>query len=266
MRVVNLASGSKGNCSFIEAGGVRILIDAGLSVVEIERRLAAIGEKAQDIDAIFITHEHVDHVKGFVGFLKKYKARGFIHKQILDKVLLGATSEIYDKTSAITAYELNFHNVKIIPFELPHDSLICLGYMVEYNKRKVAFVTDLGMLPLSVLDMLCGVELIYIESNHDKKMLNNCHYPYIVKQRISGNHGHLSNDQASEIIVNLAKMGTKFFVLSHISENSNTIEQAYLTNAKALENAGFILEKDVFLRYSRQDRPGNNFNFGDNNE
>jgi len=266
MRVVNLASGSKGNCSFIEAGGVRILVDAGLSVVEIERRLAQIGEKAEDIDAVFVTHEHTDHIKGFVSFLKKYKARGFIHQKIIGIVLNGASQEIIDKTSSISTYELNFNEVKIVPFELPHDSIVCLGYTFEYNKRKVAFVTDLGMLPLLVMDILSGVELIYIESNHDKRMLNNCHYPYIVKQRISGNRGHLSNDQASEIIVSLAKTGTKFFVLSHISENSNTIEQAYLTNAKALENAGFVLEKDVFLRYSRQDRPGNNFNFGDNNE
>ena len=83
MRVVNLASGSKGNCSFIEAGGVRILVDAGLRVVEIERRLAQIGEKAENIDAVFVTHEHTDHIKGFVSFLKKYKARGFIHQKIM---------------------------------------------------------------------------------------------------------------------------------------------------------------------------------------
>jgi len=104
---------------------------------------------------------------------------------------------------------------------------------------------------------------ILLESNYDPEILKYSSYPYILKQRISGDNGHLSNDQASNVILELAKSGTKHFVLSHISENSNTIEKAFLTTAKVLEDNGFVLEKDVFIRYSRQDRPGNNYRFGE---
>ena len=262
MRVVNLASGSKGNCTFIEAGNTKILLDAGLSVSEIVKRLEIVGEKPENIDAILLTHEHSDHIKGFAGFIKKFKARGYIHEKVFEK--LGENLKLnIDKVSLINQYSFGLNEVRIFPFDLPHDSINCLGYTLEYKGNKVSFVTDLGYMPETVKEGIRGSALIYIESNHDKKLMRDCHYPYIVKQRIMGDKGHLSNEQAASIIVELAKYGTKHFVLSHISENSNTIESAYLETARALEDAGFQLEKDVFIRYSRQDRPGNNYKFGD---
>ena len=266
MRVINLASGSKGNCSFISAGSTKLLVDAGLTLVEIERRLDIIKEKPEEIDAILITHEHIDHIKGFVTFLKKYKARGYVHKTVFDAIRKEIPDSIIDKVSIIEEYSFSINEIRVIPFSLPHDSVFCLGYVFEYMSKKVAFVTDLGYLPTTARDLLYGCQLVYIESNHDKKMLMACKYPYIVKKRIGGDNGHLSNEQASQIILDLARRGTKYFVLSHISENSNTIEMAYLTTARVLEDSGFVLEKDVYLRYSRQDRPGNNFYFGEENE
>ena len=262
MRVVNLASGSKGNCTFVDAGNTKILIDAGLSVVEIVKRLEIIGEKPENIDAILLTHEHTDHIKGFNAFLKKYNARGYVHEKVIENF---ATSLKFDlnKISSISKYSFGVNDVRVMPFDLPHDSVNCVGYMIEYKSNKVSFVTDLGYMPSTVMEIIKGSQLIYIESNHDKKLMRECSYPYIVKQRIMGDNGHLSNEQAASIIVKLAMSGTKHFVLSHISENSNTIEKAYLVNAKALEDAGFTLEQDVYLRYSRQDRPGNNYRFGD---
>lgn len=266
MRVINLGSGSKGNCSFISAGKTKILLDAGFTVAEIERRLEIIKENPEEIDAILITHEHSDHIKGFVTFLKKYKARGYIHKKVFEEIKNNIPENIIDKISIIEEYSFSINEIRVVPFSLPHDSVFCLGYMFEYLSKKVAFVTDLGYLPTIARDLISGCSLIYIESNHDKKMLMACSYPYIVKKRISGDNGHLSNEQASQIILDLAKKGTKYFVLSHISENSNTLETAFLTTARVLEDFGYVLEKDVFLRYSRQDRPGNNFYFGEENE
>jgi len=260
MRVINLASGSKGNCTFIEAGNTKILLDAGLSVAEIIKRLNLIGEKPENIDAVLLTHEHTDHIKGFNSFLKKYNARGYVHESVVET--LKDTFDM-DKVSRINHYSFGINDVRILPFDLPHDSISCLGYIIEYKSNKVSFATDLGYMPSNVLEKIKGSQLIYIESNHDKKMMRDCLYPYIVKQRIMGDNGHLSNDQASNVILELAKSGTKHFVLSHISENSNTIEKAFLTTAKVLEDNGFVLEKDVFIRYSRQDRPGNNYRFGE---
>lgn len=266
MRVINLASGSKGNCSFISAGKTKLLLDAGLSLVEIERRLELIKERADEIDAILITHEHIDHLKGFVNFLKKHKARGYVHQTVFDEINQGLPQNVLDKISIIEEYSFNINEIRVVPFALPHDSKFCLGYTFEYKSKKVAFATDLGYLPTQARDLIYGSSLVYIESNHDRKMLMACAYPYIIKQRIMGDNGHLSNDQASQIILDLARKGTKYFVLSHISENSNTLECAFLTTAKVLEDAGYSLEKDVYLRYSRQDRPGNNFYFGEDHE
>lgn len=262
MRVINLASGSKGNCTFIEAGQTKILVDVGLSISETVKRLEMIGEQPENIDAILITHEHTDHIKGFASFLKKFNVRGYVHELVVEKFKDSLKLNL-DKVSLINKYSFSINDVKVQPFDLPHDSISCLGYSVEYKLNKVSFVTDLGYMPTIAMEIVKGSQLIYIESNHDVKLLRNCQYPYIVKQRIMGDNGHLSNEQASKIVVELAKSGTKHFVLSHISENSNTIEHAYLTNAKALESAGFLLEKDVFLRYSRQDKPGNNYKFGE---
>lgn len=263
MRVINLGSGSKGNSSFILAGGFRILLDIGFTVKELERRLELIEEKPELIDAVLITHEHTDHIKGFVNFLKKYKARGYVHKAVFEEIKDTIPDNIKDKISIIDEYSFGLSEIRVTPFLLPHDSNSCLGYLFEYKSKKVAFATDLGYMPPKAFELIRGSSLVYIESNHDKKMLMNCQYPYIIKKRISGDNGHLSNEQASNIILDLVRYGTKYFVLSHISENSNTLEQAYITTAKVLEDAGYALEKDVFLRYSRQDRPGNNFYFGE---
>lgn len=266
MRVINLGSGSKGNSSFITAGGYRILLDAGLTTKELARRLELINEKPEDIDAVLITHEHSDHIKGFVNFLKKYKARGYVHEKVLEAIKDTIPESLLDKISVITEYSFGLSDIRVTPFKLPHDSSSCVGYLFEYKSKKVAFATDLGYMPPQALELIRGSSLVYIESNHDKRMLMNCQYPYIIKKRISGDNGHLSNEQAAAVILDLAKYGTKYFVLSHISENSNTLEQAYITSARALETAGYTLEKDIFIRYSRQDRPGNNFYFGEENE
>ena len=247
MRVINLGSGSKGNCSFISAGNTKILVDAGFTTVEIERRLEIVGEKAEDIDAILITHEHSDHIKGLITFLKKHKARCYMHKEVFGAIKNQIPENLIEKMSVIEEYYINLHELKIIPFSLPHDSVFCLGYIVEYRQKRVAFVTDLGYLPNAAKELIYGCSLIYIESNHDKKMLMNCQYPYIIKKRISGDNGHLSNEQASQIILDFARRGTKYFVLSHISENSNTLETAFLTTARVLEDAGFVLENSLSI-------------------
>lgn len=265
MRVVNLGSGSKGNSYFIKAGTVKILIDAGLSLRDLETRLGLIGESVQKIDALLLTHEHSDHIRCFNQLMKKTNIHAYVHEKIADGLNMDRES-FFDRVSKISIYPFYIDKVKITPVELPHDSIACLGYIIEYDKWKIGVVTDLGFMPINVLEKLYGSSLCYIESNHDRKMLSSCAYPWIVKERIRSEHGHLSNSQAAAVIVSLAKHGTKHFVLSHISQNSNTIELAYSESARALEEAGFELEKDVFIRYSRQDRPGNNYKFGEDNE
>lgn len=262
MRIINLASGSKGNSTFIDSGKIKVLLDCGLTLSKLTERLSLVGEKPEDIDAIVITHEHSDHIHCLLQFLKKYKAIAYVPSEIVKGHLVDVPENVQDKIVEMKGYDFFIGDIGVCPFKLPHDSIVCFGYSFVCGSKKVSFATDLGYMPDSAFEKLVKSNLVYIESNHDKKMLMSCQkYPYITKQRIAGENGHLSNEQCSEVIVKLAKLGTKYFVLSHLSENTNTIESAFLTNAKALENSGFELEKDVFLRYSRQDRPGNNFYF-----
>lgn len=263
MRIVNLGSGSKGNCTFLQAGNAKILLDVGFSLPELTKRLNSIGEIPQNIDAIIITHEHTDHIKGLKAFLKKYNPFCYIHEVIADECTCDLPESKKDKIVKISSYTFSIGDFRIMPYRLSHDSKVCLGYTFMVGGKKISIATDLGYVSQELLDGMRGSDLVFIESNHDKKMLQGCAYPYIVKQRIMSEQGHLSNEQAADAIVKLAKQGTRYFVLSHLSENSNTPEQAYLTSAKALENAGFVLEKDIYLRYSRQDRAGNNFYFSE---
>lgn len=261
MRVINLASGSKGNCSLIDSGKMKVLLDVGLSLQKLVERLKMVNEEPENIDAIVITHEHSDHIHCLVQFLKKYGAIAYVPSEIV-QTLKDVPEVVSHKIVEMKGYDFSIGDISVLPFLLPHDSVVCYGYSFVCDSKKVSFATDLGFMPENAFLKIQGSNLVYIESNHDKKMLMGCpKYPYITKQRIVGENGHLSNDQCSEVVVALAKTGTKYFVLSHMSENTNTVELAFVTNAKALENAGFVLEKDVFLRYSRQDKPGNNFYF-----
>lgn len=266
MRIVNLGSGSKGNSTFLQTKDAKILLDVGFTLSELTKRLKEIGEAPENIDAVIITHEHSDHIKGLKTFLKRYKPLCYIHEAIVNDCLGECEQEVLDRVVKITSYSFGVGDVRIMPYTLPHDSKICLGFTFSVGNRKIAIATDLGYMPEALQDAMMGSDLVYLESNHDKKMLMGCAYPYIVKQRIMGDNGHLSNKQAADVIVKLANGGTRYFVLSHLSENSNTPELAYLESAKALENAGFMLEKDVYLRYSRQDKSGNNFYFNESEE
>lgn len=264
MLVINLASGSKGNETYFEAGQTKILIDVGLSLRETEARFAMIEKKLTDIDAILITHEHTDHIYGLAQVMKRCNARVYVPRRCLNFMRL--EPELLERVSPIDCYNFHVNDVNIVPFALPHDSVDCYGYILEYKGKKVSIATDLGYMSENILNLLYGTNLMFIESNHDKKMLMGCKYPYTLKQRILSEHGHLSNDQAAEVILKMAERGTKHFVLSHISQNSNTAELAFLCSARVLEEAGYVLEQDVYLRYSRQDRPGNKFLFGEDDE
>ena len=262
----SLFSSSKGNWAYLENVSGGILIDASPSFKSIENAFSLREISLENLKGVIITHEHSDHIGGLKTLTKKLGVPIYASKKVLnylnDKDFLhpdSKTIEIDENGSfEVSGFEIS-------PFRTPHDALESFGFIINYKNSKFGFATDLGYLPRQAFELIRGSALVYIESNHDKKMLMNCQYPYIIKKRIAGDSGHLSNEQASQIVVDLARFGTKYFVLSHISENSNTLEQAYVTNARALEDAGYQLEKDIFIRYSRQVRPGNYFYFGEEN-
>ncbi len=258
MRVINLGSGSHGNCTYIECGNHHILIDVGFSYREIKKRLLDAGVNIDDIDTILITHEHIDHVKGLREAIKHGKK---IYLEENCAKVLGMVNNA--QTTIIRDQEFNIDEVRIKPFYLSHDSISCLGYKIKCHDAVAAFVTDTGVLPDGIVTEIRDSKVVYIECNHDEEMLMETTYPYMIKKRILSDIGHLSNSQCGRAIVKLAYFGVKHFVLSHISQHSNTKELACHTVAQHIEAAGLKLGVDVIVRLTRQDGKSNNFIIGE---
>lgn len=262
MRIVNLASGSKGNSTFVEYNGTKILIDCGLSARELQKRLVMVGSRLDEINAICITHEHSDHIKGIVTLAKKYDMTFFVHKKLENYFSEIEGISVSSKLKTFECEPFEIGDIVISPFEISHDAIFPVGFVISVkgSKTKVGFATDLGIVTSKVKEALNGTKIVFLESNYDEEMLINGYYPIEVKKRIKGDHGHLSNSQSLELANWLYSGGTKYFVLSHISENNNTKELAYKTYAEFFKSQGLVLDKDIVIRLSFSDKHGNNFN------
>ena len=237
-KICPLFSGSEGNSTYIKTKNLSFLVDIGRSCKRIENIIIQNGFNPFDIKFIFITHEHIDHIKGLRVFAKKfgtkiYASKGTIseleNKNILDKKI---KYEIIEKSG------INIDDINVIPFETSHDCTQGYGYSFLLNNKKISFCSDLGTVSNEVLNSVLGSDLIFIESNHDIEMLKNGPYPWYLKKRILSDIGHLSNNACSEVLNKLILNGTKKFVLCHLSSTNNTPEIAYNSAFKALENTG----------------------------
>lgn len=246
MRVCNLGSGSDGNLTYIETAGAKILLDAGLSAAEIKKRLALLNVLPEEINAVLITHEHSDHIKGLDVFARKYGTKIYVHtkgyKALSEK--LKRANEL--KFVLFDDLDFYINDLKVTNFSLPHDSAYCSGYSFLENQKKVSILTDLGYTNSEVLSKISGSTLVYLEANHDVEMLkNNPKYPLMLKQRILGKNGHLSNISAAEVIKNLVYGGTKQIMLSHLSTENNTPSIAYNTICEYLKKYGIEEGKNI---------------------
>ncbi|MDD2445427.1 MAG: MBL fold metallo-hydrolase [Clostridia bacterium] len=244
MKICNLTSGSDGNLTYIESVNAKILVDIGLSCLETEKRLGYLKVNPENIDAIFISHEHYDHMKGLNIFANKYKTKVFVHEDgyypLLNKL---------KKTLNINTFNdkgFDFKDITVQTVGLPHDVKRCTGYSFIEQQKKVSIITDLGHTTKEILQNLKDSKLIFLESNHDIEMLlENENYPEMLKQRILGQNGHLSNNTCAEAVINLFKAGTKHFVLSHLSTKNNTPRLAYNFINQILINNGISVGEDV---------------------
>ena len=221
-----LASGSAGNAAFLSTSKTRVLIDAGLSVKELTRRLAEIGETLEDLDAVLITHEHSDHISGLPRLVrararKKKPVAVFISR-------LTAPTIDWDGMEAPPPVE-HFQSggdwmvgdVKVQSFGIPHDAEDPVGFCLEAEGVKVGIATDLGYVPDSIKYHLRGVHHLLFESNHAIEMLKVGPYPWSVKQRVMSRKGHLSNDSTCSYIENDLDSGIQTLILGHLSEQNN---------------------------------------------
>lgn len=238
MRVINLSSGSDGNLTYIESENARILVDDGLSCKETQSRLNLIGVDGKSLDAIVVTHEHVDHVKGINVFSQKFDVPVYAHEDVW-KNLYDKLDKIPDQNKKIFNEAFAIKDLIINPIELPHD-VKCFGYKIENGDRKIGILTDLGHTDEKIFEGVKGCQLVYLEANHDINMLKNCEkYPLSLKMRIAGKNGHLSNDASENFAEKLIATGTKQIVLAHLSKENNTPQLAYNYITSLLAEKGF---------------------------
>ena len=260
MKTISLASGSKGNCIYVESKGAKILVDLGLTVTAACERLAQISVKPQEITAIFITHEHIDHCLGVGAFARKYKTKVYVHTSGYPYVIKKLGKFPPEQIVTFVNSEFYLEDLTITPFVLPHDSNFCVGYSFKSGKHKVSIATDLGFMSEKTLKNLSCSDVLYIESNHDEKMLlNNPKYSASLKTRILSNRGHLSNIACGKALVELVKSGVKQVVLSHLSEENNTPGLAYNTVKKVLASCGIVEGENVYVDVATQGKIGTLF-------
>ncbi len=237
MKFSILSSGSRGNSLYLETGSARILVDAGLSGIEIERRLGAVGAFPQSLDAIFVTHEHSDHVKGVGVLARRYGLPVYVNSETLKcaEKTLGKLPEVI---SFQTGETLNIKNLSVETFTKCHDAADPTGLVFRNNGIKIGLVTDMGRSTRLAEDRLRACNALILEFNYDPTMLSEGPYPLDLKRRIHSSEGHLSNQQAGELLEVLSHGGLKCLVLAHLSETNNTPDKALRSARAVLRNCG----------------------------
>ena len=237
MKFSILSSGSRGNSCYLETGSARILVDAGLSGIEIERRMAAVGVSPQKLDAIFVTHEHTDHIKGVGVLARRYNLPVYANRETLD-CAQKALGKLPSVISFQTGETLTINNLAIETFTKCHDAADPTGLVFRNNGIKIGLVTDMGRSTRLAEDRLRACNVLILEFNYDPTMLSEGPYPLDLKRRIHGSEGHLSNQQAGELLETLSHDDLEYLVLAHLSETNNTPDKALSAAKAVLENRG----------------------------
>ncbi len=230
IKIYSLYSGSRGNSTFIRVGDTAILIDAGKNARALCGALSAIGERIENVSALFITHEHSDHVAALELLAKKNSFPIFITRQSAQKFEVGSPLRERLSEREIIFTE-NIGNLKITSFPTSHDSLMSVGYRIEFRdtdgEHAIGYATDMGYVSLDVKNALWGCDAVVIECNHDDKMLMSGPYSRALKQRVSSKKGHLSNRACAQFSQELVQGGTRAIMLAHLSAENNEPELAF---------------------------------------
>lgn len=237
MKFCVLGSGSKGNCTYIESGDTAILIDAGFSGREIERRLAAVGADPGRLDAILITHEHGDHLRGVGVLSRRYRLPVYANPATFraagrDLDNLTAYRE-FEAGSSFTCRGLTIH-----PFSVSHDAADPVGFLMGDGRRSFGYCTDTGVVSRLMAHRLAGCAALVLESNHDPEMLRTGPYPASLQQRVRSKTGHLANQTAADFLADLLHDRLEHVVLAHISETNNRPHLVKESVARVLAGRG----------------------------
>lgn len=250
MEVIALQSGSNGNCVYIEAGGRRFLIDAGISGKQAQSRLARHGLNIANVDALLISHDHADHSRSMGVYHRKFGLPVYVTEktfQSAGRYALGAM----DAPCHFTAGEtLSFGGVTVETIPTPHDGVDGVAFVIDDGRHRLGILTDLGHVFQELKDVLRTLDAVLLESNYDPDMLAHGYYPEFLKQRIAGPGGHISNVESAHLLRSVAGRRLKWACLAHLSHDNNTPELAMKTHLRIV---GQSLPIHVATRYHATD-------------
>lgn len=260
----SLASGSSGNSHFIKTPKSNILIDIGLTLRYTEKALYHLGADIESINAVFITHDHIDHVSGLGALHRRTGCDIFLTEGTLKKIFpkLGKVNQ--DKIHIIKSFSgINYFDVEIMPIEVSHDAAEPVCFSLKSSGKKITILTDLGKMENYIIKEALNSDLLVIEANHDKEMLMAGPYPYQLKKRVASEYGHLSNSLCAESVLKIMeKSKPSTVLLAHLSGENNLPELAYKTVENVLVNNGAIPGYDLNLDICLRKQVGNMYRLG----
>lgn len=245
-----LASGSKGNCIYIGTSHTKILIDAGIGVRALEERLSSLNITLDEIEGIFVTHEHTDHIKGLPSILRKKEMPVFANSETAKAILASIDHQPQFRIFS-TGESFEFGDFEIHPFSIQHDTLDPVAFIFRAEGHKVGVCADLGCITTLVMRHLQGCDYLYVEANHQPSMVHACNRPLVYKQRVLSRQGHLSNQECAELIAAVGHADLKHIHLAHLSSECNSPELARKIVQEKLDEIGLQVE----LSIAWQDKP-----------
>lgn len=262
-KFISLGSGSSGNCYYFSTDTTTILIDAGLSMRKMRTHLKGFGLSLDKVDAVFVTHDHADHIKA-VGDLanemnKPIYATQLVHEGINRNYCI--SSKLTEKHIRYVhkGEQITIGDIRITPFEVPHDSTDCVGYMLELDGAVFCLITDVGQVTPIIEEMVSRANYLVIESNYDQQMLLAGKYPAHLKGRIQSGRGHLSNALTAKLIAEHCSPALKHIWLCHLSQENNHPELARITVDTTLRGYGLIPGVDFNMDVLRRKTPSEVF-------
>ncbi len=246
----NLASGSKGNVTYVGRVGRGLLIDVGVSALQAQRRLTRRGIDPRSVRAVVITHEHGDHTRGARVFARRFGVPVYVHRDVLHRVDLAGVSDV---RTFVEDAPFEVAGLQVEPFPIPHDTVEPVAFIVGDGRHRVGVATDMGMPTRLAVERLRACSAVVLEFNHDLRMLMEGPYPWWLKQRVRGRLGHLSNDDALEVLESIVDGEVRVALLGHLSQENNLPE---MVEALALERLAARGRGDVRVAVLDQDDPG----------